>query len=107
MAPPRVGTGMVAALLLAGRAADVVAQSHGSQPPSASLEDDVAILLAFQLQNRERGAARVVILPRACVWMGALRAAGGDSPGGSTHAPVVGSRILRLPEQQAHSSAPR
>jgi hypothetical protein len=43
-----VGAGVVVALLLAGRAADVVAQSHGSQPPSASLEDDVAILLAFR-----------------------------------------------------------
>ena len=48
MAPPRVAAGLVAALLLAGRAADVVAQSHGSQPPSASLEDDLAILLAFR-----------------------------------------------------------
>ena len=48
MAPPRVGAGVVAALLLAGRAADVAAQSHGSQPPSASLEEDLAILLAFQ-----------------------------------------------------------
>ena len=48
MAPPRAAAGLVAALLLAGRAADVVAQSHGSQPPSASLEDDVAILLAFR-----------------------------------------------------------
>ena len=48
MVPPRVGASLVAALLLAGRAADVVAQSHGSQPPSASLEEDVAILLAFQ-----------------------------------------------------------
>ena len=48
MAPPRVAAGLVAALLLAGRAADVAAQSHGSQPPSASLEEDLAILLAFQ-----------------------------------------------------------
>eukprot|EP01046_Picozoa_sp_COSAG06_P041321 COSAG06_NODE_5115_length_3711_cov_17.818660_3_plen_480_part_00 len=48
MAPPRVGATLAAALLLAGRAADVVAQSHGSQPPSASLEDDLAILLAFR-----------------------------------------------------------
>ena len=48
MAPPRAAAGLVAALLLAGRAANVVAQSHGSQPPSASLEEDVAILLAFR-----------------------------------------------------------
>ena len=48
MVPPRAGAALVAALLLAGSGADVAAQSHGSQPPSASLEDDVAILLAFR-----------------------------------------------------------